>query len=157
MILLALLLSSVPIIAEGISFTCTPTRVWDGDGPMWCEEGPRLRLNGIAARETDGSCRKGHPCPTAPAEAATAALVQVLQPVQAHLLPSGHMSLAGAPSLSCVSGGSAGGTRTAARCWRPDKVEISCAMVATGTVLAWERFSKGVYRNCYVSTGRGED
>ncbi|MBB5281668.1 hypothetical protein [Pacificimonas flava] len=148
MIVIAMLLASVPVIAEGDTFTCTPVRVWDGDGPVWCEEGPRLRLNGIAARETDGTCRGGHPCPTATAEEATAALVRVLRPARAEKLRSGHTGLYGAPVLSCVSGGSAGGTRTAARCWRPDTVEISCAMVASGTVLEWKRYSKGAYRAC---------
>lgn len=56
------------IVATGQSFNCTPTRVWDGDGPIWCEEGPRIRLSGIAAREMDGSCSKGHPCPSASPE-----------------------------------------------------------------------------------------
>ncbi|MDQ3458591.1 MAG: hypothetical protein M3498_04675, partial [Deinococcota bacterium] len=52
-------------VSRGEPFTCTPTRVWDGDGPIWCAEGPRIRLAGIAAREMDGSCSPGHPCPAA--------------------------------------------------------------------------------------------
>lgn len=27
------------IVAAGASFTCAPTRVRDGDGPIWCAEG----------------------------------------------------------------------------------------------------------------------
>ena len=42
-----LLLASV--VAPGATFTCTPVAVWDGDGPIWCAEGPRIRLEGIAA------------------------------------------------------------------------------------------------------------
>ena len=38
------------IVAAGQTFTCTPTHVWDGDGPIWCAEGPHVRLSGIAAR-----------------------------------------------------------------------------------------------------------
>lgn len=45
------------IVAAGQTFTCTPTHVWDGDGPVWCAEGPHLRIAGIAAREMDGTCR----------------------------------------------------------------------------------------------------
>ena len=142
MIALLLALASVPIIADGETFTCTPTRVWDGDGPVWCAEGPRLRLHGIAAREKDGTCLPGHPCPEASAEAATAALVQVLEPKNTRRMGSGHVALEGAPALRCISGGSAGGNRTAARCWRLDQVEISCAMTGTGTVLEWERYSR---------------
>ena len=48
-------------VPEGSTFACTATAVWDGDGPIWCEEGPRIRLRGIAAREIDGTCRPGHP------------------------------------------------------------------------------------------------
>lgn len=46
--MLALLAAS--IVASGQTFTCTPTHVWDGDGPVWCAEGPHLRIAGIAAR-----------------------------------------------------------------------------------------------------------
>lgn len=49
-------LLALQVVAAGHSFTCTPTRVWDGDGPIWCAEGQRIRLAGIAAREIDGSC-----------------------------------------------------------------------------------------------------
>lgn len=45
-----LVLAAAAIIPAGEIFTCTPTRVWDGDGPVWCAEGPRIRLTGIAAR-----------------------------------------------------------------------------------------------------------
>jgi hypothetical protein len=34
-----------------------------GDGPIWCAEGPKIRLSGIAAREIDESCRPGHHAP----------------------------------------------------------------------------------------------
>ncbi|GGB55743.1 hypothetical protein GCM10010833_08070 [Blastomonas aquatica] len=49
------------VIPSGQSFVCTPTVVWDGDGPIWCAEGPRIRLSGIAAREMDGSCSPAIP------------------------------------------------------------------------------------------------
>ena len=45
------------------AFTCTPVRVWDGDGPLWCAEGPRIRLSGIATRKIEGHCRDRQPCP----------------------------------------------------------------------------------------------
>lgn len=52
MMLVVMRLSVVP---HGEAFECTPVAVWDGDGPIWCAEGPRLRLAGIAARELDGT------------------------------------------------------------------------------------------------------
>ena len=57
----ALFLSAV-VIPAGTAFDCTPVAVWDGDGPVWCEEGPRVRLAGIAARESDGTCNANQPC-----------------------------------------------------------------------------------------------
>src|SRR3546814_10992754 len=64
--------------AAGLIFLCTPTLVADGDGPVWCAEGPRIRTAGIAARELDGTCRRGHPCPRAGPIAARNALVALL-------------------------------------------------------------------------------
>lgn len=139
---IALLFSSpVPIVPAGETFTCTPTRVWDGDGPVWCAEGPRLRLAGVAAREMDGTCRSNQPCPLASAEAARDALVSLLgrpagRSAEGHVLVDG-------PSLSCVSEGSAGGSRTAAWCTSPAIGDLSCALVATKTVLVWDRYWRG--------------
>jgi len=64
------LIASLIVIAAGNHFTCTPTRVWDGDGPIWCAEGMKIRLAGVAAREIDGSCRAWQPCPAASGVAA---------------------------------------------------------------------------------------
>ncbi len=30
------LLILASIVAAGTDFACTPVRVWDGDGPVWC-------------------------------------------------------------------------------------------------------------------------
>jgi hypothetical protein len=68
------LLLAVAIVPAGVDFTCTPIAVWDGDGPVSCAEGPRLRLAWIAAREIDGTCRDNQPCPAADAVQARDAL-----------------------------------------------------------------------------------
>lgn len=107
-----LLFLSVAVVPAGQAFTCTPEAVWDGDGPIWCEEGPRIRLSGIAAREIDGSCKAGHPCPVAdPLEARDALARLVGDAVGSG--PNGHVLVKG-PPMRCVSDGSAGGSRTAA-------------------------------------------
>ncbi len=46
-------------VSAGARFSCTPIKVYDGDGPIWCAEGLRVRLAGIAAREMSGECRPG--------------------------------------------------------------------------------------------------
>lgn len=130
--------ASAPIVPADQSFTCTPTHVWDGDGPIWCKEGPRVRLAGIAARELDETCSPGHPCPRASGKSARDALVALLgEPVGVG--PHGHI-LVSAPPLRCRSDGSAGGNRTAAWCVSPINGDINCAMVRDGWALRWDRF-----------------
>ena len=114
-----------------------PVRVWDGDGPLWCAEGPKMRLARIAAREMDGTCRLGHPCPTASAESARDALVALVgtptgKSAQGHVLVRG-------PRLRCVSDGLGKADRTAAWCTLSDGRSLSAAMVETGTVVRWGR------------------
>lgn len=134
-----LLLAAAAVVPAGQTFECTPTRVWDGDGPIWCAEGPRIRLSGIAAREIDGTCRANQPCPDADADEARDTLVALVgQPrgrsAQGHVLVSG-------PTMRCRSAGSGGGDRTAAWCVSPRGGDLSCAMVAAGQALVWKRYS----------------
>ncbi|MDP9413766.1 MAG: hypothetical protein M3Q08_06680 [Pseudomonadota bacterium] len=126
--------------AAGERFACTPTRVYDGDGPIWCAEGPRVRLAGIAAREMDGTCRPGHPCPAVSAEASRDHLAALVgRPMgrseQGHILVEG-------PTLTCVSNGSAGGRRVAAWCVSPTAGDLSCQMVRDDYALKWPRYWK---------------
>lgn len=137
--MLALLLMSV--VPTGEVFTCTPTAVWDGDGPIWCEEGPRIRLAGIAAREMDGSCSPGHPCAEASATNARDALVQLIG-LPTGTGPHGHITVTG-PAMRCRSDGSAGGNRTAAWCVSPKGGDLSCAMVAMKMAAKWDRYWRG--------------
>jgi endonuclease YncB( thermonuclease family) len=127
--------------AAGEAFTCTPTRVWDGDGPIWCAEGPRVRLAGIAAREMDGTCSPGHPCPAADPIASRDHLARLVGTV-AGTSPEGHVLVRGA-ALSCTSNGSAGGARTAAWCVSPTVGDLSCRMVADGMAQRWDRYWQG--------------
>lgn len=125
-------------IAAGLFFLCTPIAVWDGDGPIWCAEGPRVRVAGIAAREVDGSCRRHHPCPPAAAEDAKGALANLVGTITGRR-STGHLLVSGEP-MRCLSDGSARGNRTAAWCELPDGRDLSCAMLASGTVARWDRF-----------------
>ena len=134
-------LLAATVIAAGQTFTCTPTRVWDGDGPVWCAEGPRLRIAGIAAREMDGTCRAHHPCPRSSEIQARDALVQILGGARG-TASTGHVLVRG-PKLTCRSEGRAEGNRTAAWCRLPGGTDLSCAMIRTRTVLRWDRYWKG--------------
>lgn len=137
-ILLALAATIVP---AGTAFACTPVAVWDGDGPVWCKEGPRIRLSGIAARELDGSCRTGHPCPRSdPGESRDALVRLVGYPVG--IGEHGHILVEG-PTMQCISDGSAGGSRTAAWCISPIGGDLSCSMVQGAWAVKWDRYWKG--------------
>lgn len=137
MILAAILLA----VPAGEVFTCTPVAVWDGDGPVWCAEGPKIRLAGIAAREIDEACRPGHPCPAGGGKAARDELVGLLGGPRGSL-STGHVRVA-APPMSCVSDGSAGGSRTAAWCRTRSGIDLNCAMVRSGLAARWERYWRG--------------
>ena len=143
--LLALLLAAAPaVVPAGQAFTCTPVSVWDGDGPIWCAEGPRIRLAGIAAREMDGSCRANQPCPRASEQSSRDQLVRLVGRATS-TSRDGHVLVQG-PPLACRSQGGGGGTRTAAWCRTRSGVDLSCAMVRSGFALRWERYWRG--RRC---------
>lgn len=133
--------SATPVVREGKTFTCTPIAVWDGDGPIWCSEGPRIRLSGIAAREMDETCSIGHPCPVTSGLKARNELARLLGGPKG-ILPTGHIKVS-TRALKCISKGSGVGSRTAAFCQRQDGVDLSCAMVAGGWALRWERYWGG--------------
>ena len=128
----------VPVVASGISFTCTPTRVWDGDGPIWCAEGPRIRLAGIAAREMDETCSLRQPCPSVSGKAARDRLANLVGEITG-TSSEGHLTVSG-PALSCVSEGGARGSRTAAWCVSPTRGDLSCTMIADGSALKWDKY-----------------
>lgn len=128
----------IEVVVAGLTFVCTPIAIWDGDGPIWCAEGPRIRLAGIAAREIDGECKPGHPCPTMGGVAARDALVSALGGATGKL-PTGHVKVAG-PTLKCRSDGSAGGARTAAWCTSTVTGDLACNLLARGSVVRWQRY-----------------
>lgn len=133
-----MLLLAAQIVAAGATFTCTPVAVWDGDGPVWCAEGPKIRIAGIAAREMDGTCKPNQPCPSVDAIDARDRLVNLFGGPRG-TLPNGHIKVRAA-AMTCVSEGSAGGARTAAWCRSPAFGDLSCAVVREGGAVRWARY-----------------
>ena len=131
--------AAAPIIPAGQSFTCTPTHVWDGDGPIWCKEGPRVRLAGVAAREMDETCKRNHPCPETSGKAARDALVMLVGKPTGKIGRHGHILVVG-PTMRCHSDGSAKGNRTAAWCVSPKSGDVNCAIIRGGWALRWNRY-----------------
>lgn len=105
-------------------FICDVAYVNDGD-TLRCEDGTRVRLHAVAAREADETCSPGHPCPAASAASATAELRR----------------LAANRTISCERVGQSY-NRVTAICWTSEQVEVNCAMVRSGTTLVWERFDR---------------
>lgn len=136
-----LLNALVPVISAGLTFYCTPSTVWDGDGPVWCAEGPRIRIAGVAARELDGTCRNKQPCPSMSGLQARDRLVRLLGGPRG-TLPTGHIKVR-ASRMTCKSVGSAGGSRTAAWCNSPDFGDLSCMTIRYGGAIKWARYWQG--------------
>lgn len=114
---MSLLALAAAVVSAGQTFTCTPTHVYDGDGPIWCAEGPHVRIAGIAAKEMDETCRDNQPCPAASAIQARDALVNLFGGARG-AIGTGHVIVRG-PTMNCLSEGSAGDSRTAAWCTLP--------------------------------------
>lgn len=137
-----------------VRFACTPVKMWDGDGPIWCAEGPKIGLAGIAVREIevregilkDAECRVGRPCPAPSGLEAQGYLAGLLSADRIRSAratePSGHIPIEG-PTLSCVSNASAGGPRAGAWCVSPVVGDLSCAMVKAGYAIPWDRYWRG--------------
>ena len=113
-------------------FLCTTVRVHDGDGPIWCKEGPRIRLAGIAARELNESCRSNQPCPDASGAVAQRALERLVH----------------GKTLECQQVGTSY-NRVVAWCALPGGEDVSCAMIRSHTALRWEQYDpKGQLTAC---------
>ncbi|MFB0875481.1 MULTISPECIES: thermonuclease family protein [unclassified Sphingobium] len=125
-------------VPAGQAFTCHAIRIWDGDGPIWCAEGPRIRLAGIGVRELDGRCRPYQPCAGSSGIAARDHLVRLLGGSRGRTV-DGHIVVRS--TLRCVSAGDAKGGRTAAWC-RTSGDDLSCRMIRDGFARRWETFWK---------------
>lgn len=105
-------------------FSCEVAYVNDGD-TFRCEDGTRVHLHAVAARESDETCSPGHPCPQASAASATATL----------------RALVSGQRLSCEKTGSSY-NRITAICWTLTDQEVNCALVRSGTTVVWDRFNR---------------
>ncbi len=122
-------------LAAAAALICTPIAVWDGDGPVWCEEGPKIRLAGIAAREMDETCKAHHPCPDASGIEARDALVRLLGGAKGRW-KTGHVVVSAQP-MRCQQIGRSY-DRVVATCRLADGRDLSSAMLRTGTVARWD-------------------
>ena len=104
-------------------FVCQVQRIHDADGPLWCANGAKVRVAGVNAREVDGSCRRGAPCPTMRHQQAN--------PI-AERLTLGKRLMCQPVDTSY--------RRVVARCTLPDGRSLSCALIAAGAAVRWDRY-----------------
>lgn len=110
------------------SFTCEVVRVHDGDGPLWCRSGEKVRVAGVQAPDFTSAepCRArraAYVCDDAAAERARA--------VATRLTLSRRLSCQ--PVDRSYS-------RVVARCTLPDGRSLSCALLAAGAAQRWDRY-----------------
>lgn len=123
-LILLLLLAAAPLP----TFHCTVTRVHDGDGPLWCANGIKIRVAGIQAPDFENAepCRRGQRS-------------YVCSDVQAKRSQQVVKRLTLGKSMVCqpVDRSYA---RVVARCTLPDGRSLSCAIVAAGAATRWNTY-----------------
>lgn len=110
---------------------CNVVRVHDGDGPLWCRSGEKIRVAGIQAPDFTSA----EPChrPAARRVAYTCddrAAARSQQIVERLTLNR---------RLTCQPVGTSY-KRIVARCTLPDGRSLSCATIAAGAAVRWDRY-----------------
>jgi len=124
--------------------TCQAIALHDVDGPIRCSSGTKIRLQGIGATETDGSCRLSQPCipgdPIAQRRTmATRVIGATIAREDAGLY--GQAWFAAPVPLSCVPTGKSHG-RVTAWCRRADGTDLSCGAITAGVAARWPKFDR---------------
>jgi endonuclease YncB( thermonuclease family) len=112
-------------------FTCEVVRVHDGDGPLWCRNGIKVRVAGIQAPDFESAepchrhnaSRANYTCDNAAAERSQ----RIVERLVLHR------------SLTCQPMGKSY-KRVVARCTLPDGRSLSCATIAAGAAVRWDRY-----------------
>lgn len=128
-----MLLVSIALLAASpnADFPCTVTRVHDGDGPLWCSNGIKVRIAGVQAPDFESAspCRAGDPrrvnyrCDNAAAERSRLIVERLVMRT----------------TLRCEATGRSY-RRVVARCILPDGRSLSCAAIASGAAVRWDRY-----------------
>lgn len=110
------------------SFSCTVTRVHDGDGPLWCANHIKIRVAGIQAPDFEDAvpCRERRAAYVCSNVAAARSRVLV-ERLTLHR------------TMTCQALGQSY-ARVVARCTLPDGRSLSCAILAAGAAVRWERY-----------------
>lgn len=109
-------------------FTCEVIRVHDGDGPLWCASGEKVRVAGIQAPDFEDA----EPCKSGRAEYVCSNIHARRSQVIVERITL-HRTLSCQPIGKSYS-------RIVARCWFPDGRDLSCAIILAGGAVRWDRY-----------------
>ena len=110
------------------AFACEVVRVHDGDGPLWCRSGQKVRVAGVQAPDFTSAepCRTGranYVCDDQAAERARAVATRLTLNQRLFCQPVDRSY-----------------SRVVARCTLPDGRSLSCALLAAGAAQRWDRY-----------------
>lgn len=110
---------------------CEVVRVHDGDGPLWCRSGVKIRIAGVQAPDF----ARAAPC-RRPAAQRRAYVCDDRAARRSRLLVA---RLTLGKRLVCQPVDRSYG-RVVARCTLPDGRSLSCAAIAAGAAVRWNRY-----------------
>jgi endonuclease YncB( thermonuclease family) len=131
------------------SLVCLAIALHDVDGPIHCESGEKVRLQGIGAQETDGTCQPRQPCVAgdpwkqrmAMAKAMGAKVSREDYASNGKPSPNGQLWFVRPVALQCdVTGRSY--KRLTAWCKLSDGRDLSCLAIRIGVAARWEQYDK---------------
>lgn len=113
------------------SFTCDVIRVHDGDGPLWCRSGQKVRIASVQAPDFKNAqpCRRpkarraAYTCDDTAAERSRVIVERLVLRQRMSCQPVDHSY-----------------NRVVARCTLIDGRSLSCAVIAAGAAVAWPTY-----------------
>ncbi len=148
--------------AMSVTLLCLAIAIHDVDGPIHCQTGEKIRLQGIGATETNGTCNPGQPCVPGDPFEQRRRLTKAMgaQASREDRTKDGRLSLYGQlwferpVRLECeVTGRSH--NRSTAWCRLPNGRDLSCTAISIGVAARWGRYDpKGRLLNCGGNSAR---
>lgn len=115
-------------VTTGQSFTCDVIRVHDGDGPLTCANGVKIRIAAVQSPDFESA----EPCRTGKAN-------YVCDNRRARAAQRVTEGLVLGKRLTCTAVDKSW-NRVVARCWLPDGRSLTCAVIARGGGRRWDAY-----------------
>lgn len=112
-------------------FVCEVVRIYDGDGPLWCRSGQKVRVAGIQAPDFE----KAEPCRRTAARRATYTCDDTAARRSQQIVSRLTLN----QRLICQPMGTSY-KRVVARCTLPDGRSLSCTTIAAGAAVRWDSY-----------------